>query len=234
MNEQGGEGERPRLLLVEDDPALGPALSLALSRRGYAVAQATSGTTAFERVTAEAFGLVVLDLTLPELDGMEVLRRLRALGHTVPVLVLTARSAVGDKVLGLKAGADDYLAKPFDLDELEARLQALIRRSRTGVGNQRVGGMRIDARAGTVSWNDRPLELTPREFAFLAAVLERPGHAVMRERLFDRVFGEGADAQLDAIEVVAYRLRKKLAETSIERVGLRGVGYLARERSSRG
>lgn len=223
------------MLVVEDDPALGPALSLALSRRGYAVHQATSGPIALERASSERFAVVILDLTLPEMDGMDVLRRLRALGHSVPVLVLTARSTVGDKVLGLKAGADDYLAKPFDLDELDARLVALLRRARGAASmQQRVAGLRIDARAGAAFWNERSLELSAREFSLLTALLERPGHAVPRERLFERVFGDGADAQLDAIEVVAYRLRKKLACTPVELVSLRGVGYLARERKGEG
>ena len=116
------QSEKSRLLVVEDDPALAQALALALSRRGFSVAQATNGRTALERGVGESFSAIILDLTLPEMDGLEVLRSLRAKGVTTPVIVLTARGTVGDRVQGLRLGADDYLPKPFDLDELEARL----------------------------------------------------------------------------------------------------------------
>jgi two-component system response regulator TctD len=117
--------EKPRLLVVEDDPALAQALALALSRRGFNVAQATNGRMALDRALSESFSAIVLDLTLPEMDGLEVLRSMRSKGNTTPVIVLTARGTVGDRVQGLRLGADDYLPKPFDLDELEARLQAM-------------------------------------------------------------------------------------------------------------
>ena len=225
--------DKPRLLVVEDDPALAQALALALSRRGFTVAQATNGRSALERATSESFALIVLDLTLPEMDGFEVLREIRAKGLTTPIIVLTARSTVGDRVQGLRLGADDYLAKPFDLDELEARLHALLRRANPGVANRRdFGALRVDEAASVCYANGEALELSAREFAMLATLIEKPAHAVTRDRLWERVFGDGREAQPDAIEVVAYRLRKKIAGLDVELVALRGVGYLIREKRS--
>ncbi|HPT56745.1 MAG TPA: response regulator transcription factor [Casimicrobium sp.] len=229
------QGEKPRLLVVEDDPALAQALALALSRRGFNVAQATNGRTALERATSESFAAIVLDLTLPEMDGLEVLRGLRAKGFATPVIVLTARGTVGDRVQGLRLGADDYLPKPFDLDELEARLLALLRRGSGGnVGSSAArmdfGALMLDEAAGVCYANGAALELSTREFCMLSALLERPAHAVTRERLWEKVFSDGRDAQPDAIEVVAYRLRKKISGLGVELVALRGVGYLIREK----
>lgn len=223
--------EKPRLLVVEDDPALAQALALALSRRGFNVAQATNGRTALERATGESFSAIVLDLTLPEMDGLEVLRSMRSKGIATPVIVLTARGTVGDRVQGLRLGADDYLPKPFDLDELEARLQAMLRRGHAGsAGKRDLGALVIDEAAGVCYANGNALELSAREFAMLATLVERPAHAVTRERLWEKVFADGRDAQPDAIEVVAYRLRKKIAGLGVELVALRGVGYLIREK----
>lgn len=225
------ELEHPRLLLVEDDSALAQALALALSRRGFTVAQATNGRTALQRAITESFAIIVLDLTLPEMDGFEVLREIRAQGFATPIIVLTARGTVGDRVHGLRLGADDYLPKPFDLDELEARLHALLRRSNSGsVSRREFGALRIDEAASVCYANGEALELSAREFAMLATLLEKPAHAVTRDRLWERVFGDGREAQLDAIEVVAYRLRKKIAGLGVELVALRGVGYLIREK----
>ena len=222
--------ENPRLLVVEDDPALAQALALALSRRGFQVLQASNGRTALERATHEEFAAIVLDLTLPEIDGLEVLRSLRAHGTRTPVIVLTARGTVGDRVQGLQLGADDYLPKPFDLDELEARIRALLRRGGgPAVMGRHLGVLRIDEAAAVCYAKDAALELSAREFAMLATLIEKPAHAVTRERLWDKVFGDGREAQPDAIEVVAYRLRKKLVGLGVELVALRGVGYLIRE-----
>jgi two-component system response regulator TctD len=226
------QAEKPRILVVEDDPALAQALALGLSRRGFNVAQATNGRTALERALGESFAAVVLDLTLPELDGLEVLQSMRAQGNVTPVIVLTARGTVGDRVQGLRLGADDYLPKPFDLDELEARVLALLRRGRApAVSSKRdIGALVIDEAAGVCYANGHALELSAREFAMLSALIERPAHAVTRERLWERVFADGREAQPDAIEVVAYRLRKKLTGLGVELVALRGVGYLVREK----
>jgi DNA-binding response OmpR family regulator len=227
--------DKPRILLVEDDPALAPALALALSRRGFTMAQATDGITALNRAMSEKFSAIVLDLTLPEQDGLDVIKKLRDAGKTVPIIVLTARGTVGDRVQGLKLGADDYLAKPFDIDELEARIHAVLRRGATPSEAARpsgVGGLRLDAQASVCYADGVALELSSREIALLAAVMERPGHAVTRERLWQAVFADGREAQPDAIEVVAYRLRKKIASYGVELVALRGVGYLLREKRS--
>jgi two-component system, OmpR family, response regulator TctD len=224
--------EKPRLLLVEDDPALAPALALALSKRGFTMAQATDGETALNRAMNEKFSVIVLDLTLPEKDGLEVLKKLREAGKATPIIVLTARSSIGDRVAGLKLGADDYLTKPFDIDELEARIHAVLRRgvvvSETPTSG--IGGLRLDAGAGVCYADGEALELSTREIALLTAVMERPGHAVTRERLWQAVFSDGREAQPDAIEVVAYRLRKKITPYGVELVALRGVGYLLREK----
>ncbi len=234
-NSVNAHSDKPRLLVVEDDPALAQALALALSRRGFNVAQATNGRTALERATTESFAAIILDLTLPEMDGLEVLRALRAKGFTTPVIVLTARGTVGDRVQGLRLGADDYLPKPFDLDELEARVLALLRRgvgSVAGTTPQRLnfGALVLDEAAGVCYANGEALELSAREITMLSALMERPAHAVTRERLWEIVFSDGRDAQPDAIEVVAYRLRKKISGLGIELVALRGVGYLIREK----
>jgi DNA-binding response OmpR family regulator len=229
---QSDAKDKPRLLLVEDDPALAPALALALSRRGFTMAQATDGVTALHRAMTEKFSVIVLDLSLPETDGLEVLQKLREAGRSTPIVVLTARSSVGDRIAGLKAGADDYLIKPFDIDELEARIHAVLRRGQVAqeVLPSGLGGLRVDAQSRTCYGDGEPLELSQREIALLIAVLERPGHAVTRERLWAAVFADGREAQPDAIEVVAYRLRKKIAAYGVELVALRGVGYLLREK----
>jgi len=181
--------------------------------------------------------VVLLDLSLPGRDGLQVLADARAEGLATPVIILTARGTVGDRILGLNTGADDYLTKPFDLDELEARVRALARRSGSGaVGADPRGdlraetapfcGLRADADSGAVYHLGVPLELAPREGALLRALLARPGQAVAKERLFELVFAGETDVQPDAIEVVAYRLRKKLAATPARLVTLRGLGYL--------
>lgn len=228
----GEARDKPRLLLVEDDPALAPALALALSKRGFTMAQATDGETALKRAMSEKFSVIVLDLSLPEKDGTEVLKQLREAGKATPIIVLTARASIGDRVAGLKLGADDYLTKPFDIDELEARIHAVLRRG-TVVPETRssgLGGLRLDVANGVCYAEGEALELSTRELALLTAVMERPGHAVTREKLWQAVFADGRDAQPDAIEVVAYRLRKKISPFDVELVALRGVGYLLREK----
>jgi two-component system response regulator TctD len=173
--------------------------------------------------------VVLLDLSLPGLDGLQVLTQARTEGLRTPVLILTARGTVGDRILGLNSGADDYLPKPFDLDELEARIRALARRrEQPGAGDASApafAGLSVDADSGAVCLNGAPMELTPREAAMLRALLARPGQALAKERLVEAVF-PGEDVQADAIEVVAYRLRKRLAATGVQLVTLRGLGYL--------
>lgn len=221
-----------QLLLVEDDSAMRTTLQRTLMRRGLHVEVAADGPSALAHWQTREPDAVVLDLSLPGLDGLQVLERARAQGLRTPVLILTARGTVGDRVLGLNAGADDYLAKPFDLDELEARLRALLRRSqesftpKTATEAIQIGALRYEKESGAIYLNEQIFELTPRELAMMHALLARPGHAVAKERLFSLVFPGESDVQYEAVEVVAYRLRKKLAGTGLQLVTLRGLGYL--------
>jgi two-component system response regulator TctD len=219
-----------KLLLVEDDPSMQTTLQRALGRRQIDVRVCGDGALALEQWRALAPDVVALDLNLPHLDGLQVLAQARAAGLRTPVLLLTARGTVGDRVLGLNAGADDYLPKPFDLDELEARLRALRRRQgEPGELACEVGALRLDPVNGAVYQRGEVMELTPRELALLRALMARPGHAVGKERLFALVFPGEAEVHYEAIEVVVYRLRKKLAGSGASLMTLRGLGYLLRE-----
>ena len=221
-----------KLLVVEDDAALQATLVRTLLRRGFGVTAVGDGAAALERWSAAPPDAVVLDLTLPTLDGLQVLAEARARGLRTPVLILTARGTVGDRVLGLNTGADDYLAKPFDLDELEARLRALLRRSADGSQTPTppegpvVGALRYDKDSGVIYLQDAPMDLTPREQALLRALLAQPGRALPKERLYELVFPGQSEVQYEAIEVVVYRLRKKLTDTGATLMTLRGLGYL--------
>jgi two-component system response regulator TctD len=220
-----------KLLLIEDDASMQATLQRTLSRRGLQVTPCTDGRLALERWQSTLPDVVMLDLTLPGLDGLQVLEQARRAGLTTPVLILTARGTVGDRIIGLNTGADDYLAKPFDLDELEARLRALHRRSASVSGEsvaspQAMGTLRFDKDSGAIYHRDQVLELTPRELALMHALMAKPGHAVSKEKLFELVFPGEADVQYEAIEVVVYRLRKKLAHTGVTLMTLRGLGYL--------
>ena len=220
------------ILLVEDDPAMQTSLQRALARRGIHVSLCADGLLAIPQWQALQPDVVVLDLTLPGQDGLQVLEQLRALRATTPVLILTARSTVGDRVLGLNAGADDYLAKPFDLDELEARLRALERRAQGAGGasaqadHDSFGTLRLDRASGAIYHLGLPMDFTPRERALMHALLARPGQAIAKERLYELVFPGEVDVKYEAIEVVVYRLRKKLSGTGMDLVTLRGLGYL--------
>jgi two-component system, OmpR family, response regulator TctD len=216
------------VLLVEDDPAMRTTLERALVRRGLQVESNGDGEMALQAWRARPPDVVILDLTLPGLDGLQVLEGACSAGLHTPVLILTARGTVGDRVIGLNSGADDYLPKPFDLDELLARVNALARR-RSGPPapvEHRLGALRYDREGGAFYVRDEVLELTPRETALLQALIARPGHAVSKERLFELVFPGEADVQYEAVEVVVYRLRKKLAHTGTVLMTLRGLGYL--------
>jgi two-component system, OmpR family, response regulator TctD len=218
-----------KLLLVEDDPSMQTALKRTLQNRGMEVHLCSDGREALARWKLAPPDVVMLDLTLPGMDGLLVLEEARRNGLATPVLILTARGTVGDRILGLNAGADDYLPKPFDLDELEARLRALHRRRAPhsrAAAEPGIGGLHWDRESGVVYWREEILELAPRESALLQALLARPGHAVPKERLFETVFPGETEVQYEAIEVVVYRLRKKLAPTGVKLVTLRGLGYL--------
>jgi len=232
-----------RLFFVEDNAALQTTVARSFERRGIQVQVFAEGRAALERWRASPPDVVLLDLSLPDIDGLELLSAARAEQLTTPVIILTARGTVGDRILGLNIGADDYLPKPFDLDELEARVRALARRSRgapgspagagAGVGagagaheDESFHGLRVDADSGAVYHLGLPLELPPREAALLRALLARPGQAVAKERLTEIVFADDLDVQPDAVEVVAYRLRKRLPADGVRLVTLRGLGYL--------
>ena len=220
-----------KLLLVEDDTALHTTLSRALSRLGWEVEVCADGRAALIRWRAYQPDVVLLDLSLPGRDGLHILRQAREEGLSTPVLILTARGTVGDKVQGLNAGADDYLPKPFDLDELEARIRALHRRQpenslESTASRRDTRVLTFDKDSGAIYHQGDVLELAPRELALLRALLARPGHAVSKERLFELVFPDAMEVQFDAIEVVVYRLRKKLAPTGAQLITLRGLGYL--------
>jgi two-component system, OmpR family, response regulator TctD len=222
-----------KLLLIEDNLAMQTTLQRSFERRGMQVQVCADGARALDRWRASLPDVVVLDLSLPGMDGLEVLTAARADGLIAPVLILTARGTVGDRILGLNAGADDYLPKPFDLDELEARVRALARRAQPAskLETPAFCGLREDSTSGAVCFNDAPMDMPPREAAMLRAVLAHAGRAVSKERLFECVFPGQSDVQVEAIEVVAYRLRKRLAHTGTELVTLRGLGYLLRAQS---
>ena len=219
-----------KLLLVEDDPSMQTALRRTLQNRGMQVELSGDGREALARWQEAPPDVVMLDLTLPGMDGLLVLEAARRSGLKTPVLILTARGTVGDRIIGLNTGADDYLPKPFDLDELEARLRALHRRAPAERSAEPgVGGLAWDRESGAIHWRDEILEVAPREAALLLALLARPGHAVPKERLFELVFPGETEVQYEAIEVVVYRLRRKLAHTGVKLVTLRGLGYLLKE-----
>lgn len=223
-----------KLLLIEDNQTMQTTLKRSFERRGMQVSTCGDGGRAVERWQAGMPDVVVLDLSLPGQDGLQVLARARAEGLATPVLILTARGTVGDRILGLNTGADDYLPKPFDLDELEARVRALARRTPAAqqVDNRsdmpEFCGMRGDDQSGAVYHHGQLMDLAAREAALLRALLLRPGHAVAKERLFESVFPGETQVQAEAIEVVASRLRKKLLPTGAQLVALRGLGYLLR------
>jgi two-component system, OmpR family, response regulator TctD len=226
-----------KLLLIEDDPAMRTTLERSFKRLGWLVQSCGEAEAALALWQQLTLDVVLLDLSLPGRDGLELLSDARKLGLNTPVLILTARGTVGDRILGLNTGADDYLPKPFDLDELEARVRALVRaRSRneapemgsqekSPTRRQEISAVSYEKESGAFYFGGQALELSPRESKMLQALFERSGQAVSKEQLLERVFAD-EDIQSDAIEVVAYRLRKKLADTGLKLVTLRGLGYL--------
>ena len=213
-----------RLLLAEDDPQLGDGLTVGLRQSGYAVDWVRDGVAADLALSSESFDLLVLDLGLPRLAGMEVLRRLRARRQTLPVLILTARDATGDKVAGLDAGADDYLTKPIDLDELAARVRALTRRAGGHASpTLEIAGMIIDPAAHSVTRHGVAVELSAREFSLLLSLVENAGRVMTRAQLESSLYGWRDEPDSNALEVHIHHLRKKLGTDVIKT--LRGVGY---------
>ena len=218
-----------RLLLIEDDVALGEGIHQALSREGYTVDWVKDGASALHALLSEGFDLAILDLGLPKLDGLTVLKRLRESGSALPVLILTARDATEDRIAGLDAGADDYLIKPFDLSELKARLRALLRRS---AGRARVmiehAGISLDPTTQQVTYHNEPVSLTPKEYQLLYELLSPPGRVMTRERLIQLLYGWNEEAESNTLEVHIHHLRKKFSTDLIRTV--RGVGYLVEDR----
>jgi DNA-binding response OmpR family regulator len=213
-----------RVLLVEDDSMIGDSLRKGLRLEGFTVDWVQDGRAAELALETTEYALVLLDLGLPKKDGLAVLRGWRQRELTVPVLILTARDAVPERVKGLDSGADDYLVKPFDLTELLARMRALLRRQ-TGRARDliEVGKLRLDPVAHTVEYREQPVPLSAREFALLHALLETPGAVLSREQLEDRLYGWGEEVESNTVEVHIHNLRRKLSPQLIRTV--RGVGY---------
>lgn len=214
-----------RILLVEDDPMIGASAREGLRQDGFAVDWVQDGIAADTALVAEAYDLVLLDLGLPRLDGGALLGKLRARKSDVPVIVITARDAVDDRIAGLDAGADDYVVKPFDLDELAARIRAVARR-RAGRAAPRLqyGDLELDPAGRSASLRGEPVNLSPREFALLMALLERPGAVLSRAQLEERLYGWGDEVESNTVEVYVHGLRRKLGADLIRNV--RGVGYM--------
>ncbi|HEY2928020.1 response regulator transcription factor [Piscinibacter sp.] len=213
-----------RMLLVEDDRMIGDSLRAALRLEGHAVDWVRDGAAAQSTLASERFDLVLLDLGLPQGDGLDVLRALRARQDATPVIVLTARDSLGDRVAGLDAGADDYLVKPFELDELNARMRAVLRRH-SGRAQPVLAhaGVTLDPATRQVTRDGAPVLLSAREFAVLEALMARPGALLSRAQLEDRLYGWGEEIESNAVSVYIHQLRKKLGADFIQNV--RGVGY---------
>jgi two-component system OmpR family response regulator len=216
-----------RILVVEDDLVLAAALTRALTQSAYAVDHVATGEDANSALASDSYDLVVLDLALPGVDGLRVLRRLRDRRSRIPVLVLSARDALEDRVAGLDEGADDYLTKPFDLPEFEARVRALLRRGQYQAGDSLTHGrLRLDLAARRVFHDDQPVEFSARELGVIELLMARQGRVVTKEQLVDRLFGWGEDVSSNAIEVYVHRVRKKLEPFDIDIRTVRGMGYL--------
>lgn len=216
-----------RILLVEDNLPLAASIQEALTAARFAVDVVHDGRLADQVLHKPDHALVVLDLGLPRMSGLEVLQRLRQRGNAVPVLILTAQGNVEDRIRGLDAGADDYLAKPFDLNELEARLRALLRRSQGVSSTDHVlGGLVLDSKRRAFRLHDAPLALTPREFAVLEVLTLKAGKTVSKDALLEQICNFDDSLSLEAIDIYIHRLRKKLEGSGVSILTLRGLGYL--------
>jgi two-component system OmpR family response regulator len=216
-----------RVLITEDDAALAEALQFSLTQAGYAVDRVANGAAAAEALKDDVFGLLVLDLGLPKLDGFEVLRRLRRRNTTLPVLILSGREKPEEKVLALDLGADDYLVKPFSLNELQARVRALLRRGQGGASPViSQGGLSLDTIGRSVSVNGATLQLSPHEVGVLEILLHRFGRVVSKEQLVEQLYSYNRDVGYNAIEVYIHRLRKKIEGSGLNVRTVYGRGYL--------
>jgi DNA-binding response OmpR family regulator len=214
-----------RLLLVEDDPLIGDGIRAGLGQEDYSVDWFSDARSAEMALQSECYDLMVLDIGLPDKSGLEILNWLRRRGENLPVLILTARDAVSDRVAGLDSGADDYMVKPFDLDELSARLRALLRRSSGRASSEiRHGDIVLDPAAHSVSQAGHAIDISPREYAVLHLLLENVGKVMSRSRLEEGLYSWGGEVESNAIEVYIHHLRKKLGPELIRTI--RGVGYI--------
>jgi two-component system response regulator QseB len=213
-----------RLLLIEDDLMIGRAVRRGLAMAGFTVDWATDGRSGQAAIANGVYDALVLDMGLPHVDGLTLLEELRSGRDAVPVLIISARDAVPDRIAGLNAGADDYLLKPFDLDELVARVRALLRRhARAATHIMTVGTLKLDPVQRTATQEGRELNLTGKEFSLLEALLRRPGAVLSRERLEESLYGWGEEIGSNAVEVHLHNLRRKLGSNLIRNI--RGVGY---------
>ncbi len=213
-----------RILIVEDEPTLGPQLKATLEGAGYAIDLATDGEDGHFLGSTESYDAAILDLGLPEVDGLTVLDRWRREKRNFPVLVLTARDSWSDKVAGLDAGADDYLAKPFQTEELIARLRALIRRASGNASSELIAGkVRLDTRSGRVTLDGQAVKLTAQEYKLLSYLLHHKGKVVSRTELIEHIYDQDFDRDSNTIEVFVTRIRKKLGADIITTI--RGLGY---------
>ncbi|HEY1607699.1 MAG TPA: response regulator [Paraburkholderia sp.] len=219
-----------RILLVEDDRMIAEGVRKALRGEGFAVDWVEDGESALSAMSGETYDLMLLDLGLPRRDGLDVLRTARTRGYVLPVLIVTARDAIADRVKGLDAGADDYLIKPFDLDELGARMRALIRRQAgRSESTIRHGDLTLDPASHQVTQGGAPVALSAREFALLEALLTRPGAVLSKSQLEEKMYGWGEEIGSNTVEVYIHALRKKLGAELIRNV--RGLGYMIAKES---
>lgn len=220
-----------RVLLVEDDELLGDGLRTGLIQAGYTVDWTKNGLAADQALQNEKFDLVILDLTLPRMDGISLLQKVRSRGDTTPVLILTARESIEERVKGLDSGADDYLTKPFDLDEVCARLRALQRRFASRALPLLVhGNLSLDPASHLVTLNNENITLPRREFALLHILLENEGRVLSREHLTQSLYGWGEEVDSNALEVHIHNLRKKFGQSFIRTI--RGIGYMVEKSKS--
>jgi two-component system response regulator QseB len=220
-----------RLLLVEDDELLGDAVKTGLTQFGYIVDWLKDGEAARSAIRCESFELIILDLSLPKLSGLSLLQSIRNENNTTPVIILTARESVEDRIKGLDHGADDYITKPFDLNELSARIRALIRRSQGRAESiLKYRNITLDQAAHSVLVDDVPVNVPRREFSLLQKLLENPGHVLSRDQLMQSIYGWEEDVDSNALEVHIHNLRKKLNANFIRTI--RGVGYMVEKKEN--
>ena len=216
-----------KILIVEDDDAVAKSVSTALSQASFVVERCAAGLDAQNALERRAYDAVVLDLALPDIDGTEVLKKIRGDGNTTPVLVLTAKDSVESLVNGFELGADDYVTKPFDLIEVEARLRALIRRRHMAAGEEiRIGKLRFDTKGKRVFVREVPVDLGSRELEVLEILMLNAGRVVSKEQILQRISSLEDELGTNAVEVYVHRLRKKITDSGLDLRTIRGLGYL--------